>query len=286
MTRYALRYHHPVGDNTAPMDFIDRIGYDAGATRLEDALARAAEHGFHYLDFSADTGPNRVDNWPQERLRAVRTVMDANEIAVTVHTSSAVNVAEFAPHVSDAVDAYLRGNIDLARRITAHGVVVHAGMHFSSAFDARMEAARERLLRATDYAENSGVSLFFENLNWEPDAAEVHYLGHTVEECRYFFDAIESDRFGWAFTVNHANLVPEGIDGFLDSLDVGRIGEVRLADNTGEVEIHMLPGQGNIDFPATFRRLESAGYQGYYTMAFGSLDDKLAARELFRGYGI
>ena len=268
------------------MDFVDRIGYDSGATRLEDSLEFAARHGIHYLDFSADTGPNRVDNWPDDRLRAVRSMMDDHRIAVTVHTSSSVNVAEFAPHVGDAVDAYLRGNIDLARRITAHGVVVHAGMHFSSAVPERMEAARDRLLRATDYAENSGVSLFFENLNWEPDNAEVHYLGHTVEECSYFFDAITSDRFGWAFTVNHANLVPEGIGGFIDSLDVGRIGEVRLADNTGEVEVHMLPGQGNIDFPGTFRRLESAGYQGYYTMAFGSLDDKLAARELFRSYGI
>ena len=145
---------------------------------------------------------------------------------------------------------------------------------------------RDRLLRAVDYAESSGVSLFFENLNWEPDNAEVHYLGHTVEECHYFFDAIPSDRFGWAFTVDHANLVSEGINGFIDSLDVGRIGEVRLADNTGEVEVHLLPGQGNIDFPGTFRRLEGSGYRGYYTMAFGSLDDKLAARELFRGYGI
>ena len=268
------------------MDFIDRIGYDGGATPLEDTLAFAAEHGFHYVDFSAEIGANRVDNWPDDRLRAVRTVMDQNEIAVTVHTASSVNVAEFAPYVGEAVDAYLRGNIDLARRVTAHGVVVHGGMHFSSAVEARMEAARDRLLRAVDHAESSGVSLFFENLNWEPDNAEVHYLGHTVEECHYFFDAIPSDRFGWAFTVNHANLVPEGINGFIDSLDVGRIGEVRLADNTGEVEVHLLPGQGNIDFAATFRRLEDAGYRGYYTMAFGSLDEKLAARELFRGYGI
>ena len=268
------------------MDFIDRIGYDGGATRLEDSLAFASEEGFHYLDFSADTGPNRVDNWPDDRLRAVRTMMDRHEIAVTVHTASSVNVAEFAPHVGEAVDAYLRGNIDLARRMTAHGVVVHGGMHFSSAIDARMEAARERLLRATDYAESSGVSLFFENLNWEPDNAEVHYLGHTVEECRYFFDAITSERFGWAFTVNHSNLVPEGVDGFIDAFGVGRIGEVRLADNTGEVEVHLPPGQGNINFPAMFRRLESAGYTGYYTMAFGSLDDKLAARELFRGYSL
>lgn len=152
------------------MDFIDRIGYDGGATPLEDTLAFAAQHGFHYVDFSAETSANRVDNWPDDRLRVVRTVMDRNEIAVTVHTASSVNVAEFAPYV--------------------------------------------------------------------------------------------------------------------DSLDVGRIGEVRLADNTGEVEVHLLPGQGNIDFPSTFRRLEDAGYRGYYTMAFGSLDDKLAARELFRGYGI
>ncbi len=79
------------------MSLIDRIGYDGGATRLEDSLATAAEHGFHYLDFSADTGPNRVDNWPDDRLRAVRTLMDSNEITVTVHTASAVNIAELRP---------------------------------------------------------------------------------------------------------------------------------------------------------------------------------------------
>ena len=80
--------------------------------------------------------------------------------------------------------------------------------------------------------------------------------------------------------------MPEGIDGFIDAFGVARIGEVRLADNTGAVEVHLPPGQGNIDFPATFRRLESAGYDGYYTMAFGSIADKLAARELFRAYAI
>ena len=96
------------------------------------------------------------------------------------------------------------------RRIAAHGVVVHAGMHFSAAVAERMAAARDRLLRAVDYAETGAVSLFFENLNREPDAAEVHYLGHTVDECRYFFDAILSERFRWAFTVNHA---PPGAGG-------------------------------------------------------------------------
>ena len=58
-----------------------------------------------------------------------------------------------------------------------------------------------------------------------------------------------------------------------------------MADNTGEKEVHLNPGEGNIDFQAVFRRLESAGYRGFYTMAFGALSDKLTARELFASYG-
>jgi hypothetical protein len=49
---------------------------------------------------------------------------------------------------------------------------------------------------------------------------------------------------GWAFTVNHANLVPEGIDGFIDAFGVRRMGEVRLADNLGDKEVHLKPGEG------------------------------------------
>ena len=73
--------------------------------------------------------------------------------------------------------------------------------------------------------------------------------------------------------------MPEGIDGFLDAFGVERIREVRLADNTGEYEIHLNPGEGTIDFARLFARLEGAGYRRHYAMAFGSLDDKLAARD-------
>jgi hypothetical protein len=41
------------------------------------------------------------------------------------------------------------------------------------------------------------------------------------------------------------------------------------------------PGQGNIDFVSLLTRLESAGYQGHYMMAFGDPADKLVARDFF-----
>jgi sugar phosphate isomerase/epimerase len=261
----------------------DRIGYDAGATPLEDALATAARHGFFYLDFNADTGANRLDAWDAARVSAVRQACERSGIHLGLHTSSAVNVAEFSPHVSQGVDEYLQANVDLAARLGCEWVVVHGGYHFSSAVKERIAASLERLKRLTAHAEARRAYLVLENLNREPDRAEIHYLAHNVEECRIYFDAIQSPSFGWAFTVNHAHLVPEGINGFIDAFGAGRIGEVRLADNTGEYEIHLLPGEGTIDFKSMFTRLESAGYRRHYTMAFGSLDDKIKARDRLAG---
>ena len=143
-----------------------------------------------------------------------------------------------------------------------------------------MQAGRERLKRVAGYAEQRGALVLLENLNKEPEAAEVHYLAHTVEEWRFYFDAIHSPAFHLSFTVNHAHLVPEGIAGFVEALDMGRVEEVRLADcfRNGD-EVHLAPGQGDIDFADMFRRIEATGFRGHYMNAFGSLDDMLAGRD-------
>ena len=159
------------------MPLRDRIGFDAGSRELENALDWAARHAFRYVDFNADTGPNHMDRWSPERVRGVRDLCGSHGIHLGLHTSSAVNVAEFSPHVAPAVDEYLRANADLAVRLGCEWVVVHAGFHFSSAVEARKTASLERLKRLTAHAERVGARLVFENLNAEPERAEVHYLG-------------------------------------------------------------------------------------------------------------
>ena len=78
--------------------------------------------------------------------------------------------------------------------------------------------------------------------------------------------------------------MPEGIAGFLDAMPAERLGEVRLADNNGEYELHMYPGTGIVDFADTFRRIEATGYAGHYTAAFGTIEDMLRARPLLASY--
>jgi sugar phosphate isomerase/epimerase len=263
------------------MSLRERIGIDVGRKLpLEQAVEWAAAHQVRFIDLQLDSGANALGTIDDKRAAAVRAACERHGVRLGLHTASAVNVAEYAPYVGDAVEQYLRAYVDAAVRLGAGWIVMHAGFHFTSDKAERMQAGRERLKRVVDYAERRGALVLLENLNKEPEAAEVHYLAHTVEEWRFYFDAISSPAFRLSFTVNHAHLVPEGIAGFVAALDMQRVEEVRLADclRNGD-EVHLSPGQGDLDFADMFRRVEAKGFRGHYMNAFGSLDEMLQGRE-------
>ncbi len=262
------------------MNLRDRIGIDVGRKlSVEDAVEWAAVNDVTYIDCQIDIAPNALASFDAARCHAIRDRAAEKGIHLGLHTLSAVNVAEMSPFLDDAVDAYLNAYVDAAVMLNAEWIVVHAGYHFTSDRDQRMQVGLDRLQRITAYAETKGARLLLENLNWEPDRAEVHYLAHTVEECLFYFDAITSPALGWSFTINHATLVPAGIAGFLDGMPTDRLGEVRVADNNGEYELHMYPGDGIIDFADMFKRVEATDFSGHYMNAFGTLDDMLKGRE-------
>jgi sugar phosphate isomerase/epimerase len=259
----------------------ERIGVDLGRhVKLEDGIAWAAENNVRFVDIQLDTAANAVTAFDHNRADNVRRLAERHGVTLGLHTLSAVNVAEYSPYVADAVDAYLKSYIDIYSPLGAQWIVVHAGYHFSSDVKMRMEAGCARLQRMVEYAEKKGAVLYLENLNNEPAAAEVHYLAHTVAEWMYYFERIQSPNFRMSFTANHAHLVPDGVDGFIDAIDFARVGEVRLADchRLGKEE-HLRPGDGDLDFGNLFKRIEAKGFKGHYMNAFGTLADMLAGRD-------
>jgi sugar phosphate isomerase/epimerase len=259
----------------------ERIGVDLGRRiRLEEGIEWAAQHAVRFIDIQLDTAANAVTAFDDQRAERVRQLAATHGITLGLHTLSAINVAEYSPYVSEAVDAYLKSYIDIYAKLGAQWIVVHAGYHFTDDIDMRMQAGCARLQRMVDYAEQKGAVLYLENLNNEPADAEVHYLAHTVAEWMYYFDRIRSPNFRMSFTANHAHLVPDGVDGFIDAIDFSRVGEVRLADcrRLGKEE-HLQPGAGDLDFGNMFKRIEAKGFKGHYMNAFGTLDGMLAGRE-------
>jgi sugar phosphate isomerase/epimerase len=264
------------------MKLKDRIGIDLGSRiRLEDGVEWAGKNGVRFIDIRLDTADNALPRFNDERGAVIRAACEKYGLKLGLHTNSAVNIAEYSPYVDDAVDRYLEGYIDVYSKLGANWIVVHAGYHFTKDKAARMSSGLERIKRAVAKAEKTGAVLYLENLNKEPDNAEVHYLAHTVEEFRYYFERIDSPNLRLSFTANHAHLVPDGVDGFIDALDFRRVGEVRIADCfRNGFEEHLYPGKGDFDFGHMFKRIEAAGFKGHYTNAFGSLDDMLNARDL------
>jgi sugar phosphate isomerase/epimerase len=233
------------------------------------------------VDFNADQAPNGLDGFDDARVKTVRELCERHGIRAGIHTSSAVNNAEVAPFVSEALDEYLRANVRLAKRLGCEWVIVHGGYHFTDVAR-RRDAAIARLQRLHDYAAGEHVPLWFENHNTEPEHAEIHYMPDNVEELRWFLEAPglkDSAWFRWSFNAAHAHLVPDGIGGFLQAFGVARTAQVRLTDNTGEYEVHLVPGQGTIDFPALFHGLDAAGYTGPFSLDFGGDEDKIRIRD-------
>src|SRR5262245_25717857 len=122
-----------------------RMGTGAGGPDLEDGLKWAAANGFHYIDFGCDYGANALSTWDAARIASVRTLCEEHDIHLGIHTLSAVNVGEFSPFLSEAVEQYLQAHVDLGEKLGVEHIITHAGLHQSSEIDLRKKSGLKHL---------------------------------------------------------------------------------------------------------------------------------------------
>ncbi|HVJ13323.1 MAG TPA: TIM barrel protein, partial [Burkholderiales bacterium] len=182
-------------------NLLDRIGVDINQKLpLEAAVDWTIKHKVPFVDLCLDQTPELLRATESSRLSAARKRLEKAGAQLGLHTLSAVNIAETSPFVAKAADDYLAAYIDAAQRLGAGWIVVHGGHHFTSDKTARMDAAVARIARAARLAEKKKARILLENLNPEPQRAEVHYLCADLEECKYYFDRLDSPALGWSFT--------------------------------------------------------------------------------------
>jgi hypothetical protein len=138
------------------MSLRDRIGIDVGRRlRLEEAIESAAEHEVRWIDIQLDAGANALSSFDDARAAGVRRACERYGVHLGLHTVSAVNVAEVAPYVGDGVERYLEAYVEIAPRLDAEWIVMHAGFHFTSDKERRMAAGLDRLKRIVGHAERT-----------------------------------------------------------------------------------------------------------------------------------
>ena len=151
------------------MGLRERIGVDVGRKlRIEDAIEWVAAHEVRWID-TRSTRANALGSFDESRVAGISTACDRHGVHLGLHRSSAVNVAEYAPHLGPAVDRYLEAYVEIAPKLGAEWIVMHAGFHFTSDKEMPMKAGLKRLQRIVAHAERNGVLVLLENLNKEPE---------------------------------------------------------------------------------------------------------------------
>jgi D-psicose/D-tagatose/L-ribulose 3-epimerase len=98
------------------------------------------------------------------------------------------------------------------------------------------------------------------------------YFLNTMAETRDYVRRVGRPNFGALYDTFHANIEEKDPIGAIgETADVIR--HVHVSENDRGT-----PGRGHVDFPATFRALRAAGYDGWLTIeAFGQALPALAA---------
>jgi sugar phosphate isomerase/epimerase len=228
------------------------------------------------MDLGCSAPPNFPHTFTPERIRRVRELGEEFGIKYGLHSASFVNTAEIMPTVRKASEEHLLEYIRLTKDIGAEYCVIHCGYHFSQFHETVMENLFETFRAGVALAEELDIPLVIENMNAVHPDSEIVYLGVTIYEIRRVFDAVPSEYLGLALDIGHANLLPGGVDPWIEAFPE-KIYHLHLSDNDGVLDQHLPIGDGNIDFQGVFKKLDSIDFNGTGTFEVGTNENRVTS---------
>lgn len=129
----------------------------------------------------------------------------------------------------------------------------------------RLDRVISAFRRLATQAERVGVVLIVEPLtHLETTAVE------TLDDSIQMLEGVGSDHLAMMLDTGHANVTARQLGEDPAAYfrhNVERLGDrlrhVHLSDNFGDLDAHLLPGEGNFDFADAYAALKDSGYGGY-----------------------
>lgn len=161
----------------------------------------------------------------------------------------------------DVVNEVVDGYINDLKVCKANGINLVI-MHLTSKMVAPKynEKGLERFKKIVNKAEELGVRIAFENTKIKG------YL-------EYVFENIDSKNIGLCYDAGHCHAHFD--DEFNYELFKDRIFAVHLHDNHGEIDEHLLPYDGTIDWKHVINKLKECNYNGLVTLELSYRNDYL-----------
>jgi sugar phosphate isomerase/epimerase len=219
---------------------------------LDEALERCVdEFGFEMIEFS--TTRLGDEDYPELGLLA-------QKYGVSLGLHAWLDLPQMEPEAAMAALDRLREQCEEA---LMEYVVLHLGT------DPDRERGLQRVgdvlaAAATAYMA-AGVRLCLEN-HYPFDYQGKYELGDRPEDFLALFERASSDALRFCLDTGHAHMTRNAAD-FLTRLGPS-LGCVHIADNHGEHDDHLAPGEGTIDWPVLLRAIAATGFRGPYVLEF------------------
>ncbi|HEY3324445.1 MAG TPA: sugar phosphate isomerase/epimerase [Planctomycetota bacterium] len=172
--------------------------------------------------------------------------------------------------------AYCKKALRLGKALGARNVSITSGRPLNGVPPEKAyKLLEEGLSRLLELAEHLGQPL---SLEYEPGL-----LVERTEELVALLKKLRSPYLGANLDIGHVAVTREDPCHAIRALR-GSIFNLHLEDIKAFKHYHLLPGLGDIDFPAVFRTLESIGYKGPLTWELYTYDEdpEAACKKTFR----
>jgi sugar phosphate isomerase/epimerase len=252
---------------------------------FSEAARRLAAIGYRGVEVMADV-PHA---WPacllEEQKQAIRDALARNRLAISNVNAFMMNAISDArqrywhpswiepdPHYRRIRVDHTRRSLTLARELGAPCITTEPGgpVEPGGSWQAALRLFVEELKPVAEHAEKEGVLLLIEP---EP--------GLLVEKADQFLELLhhlDSPAVGLNFDIGHFYCVGDDPPATIHRL-APYIRHFHLEDIAAtRVHHHLVPGEGAIDFAATFEAIRAIGYDGWVTIElYPYVDDPDAA---------
>jgi len=228
---------------------------------FDQFLSMCSDLGMRYVEIQTEH-PYTPSEMSQERVNEVRELADTRGLDIILHGPLFdTNLSSLKECIRRASVKFVQECVDLANRLNANLVVVHAGSYPGDLPSNLMNKAHDQLHRSlselTKVAVDSGVTIGVENKQKSEDRELVLYPDEHLE----IVEAFRDQGVKAVLDIGHAHTANCDLAGYTCLLN-DLIVELHLHDNNGLSDDHLPLGAGSIDFQSFFEAVKSIGFAG------------------------
>jgi sugar phosphate isomerase/epimerase len=243
-----------------------RPGVSGSGMPVETLLVEASRAGMSHLEIDLNDERNELERLTPQRCTSIGRIARELALTLSLHSPYTLNLCDRVPALRRASVEFLRRCLDVADRIRATHITIHPGFYNGPQEPGhRREEARSRLVDSIREVAAGrpadGAIMALETTSPAPVGSMFSLLGVDLADFDFAMAALPSPAVAMCLDLGHTNLCAGGPLPYLERF-ARRIVAIHYHDNHGEIDEHLLPGEGTVPWARAIRGLLDVGYGG------------------------